>query len=416
MLYTKKIKILIFISFLCVSACRNSNVTGDEQDNFRMCIPPIEDFAYSTSVDTTKPIAGVDFVVEPQQPWHVESVIPNIVSASNIPVYGQGVTMVRERIGYTEVWVQLFRLDNQNLGFTYEYAIYRSDTKEWRTIIGTVNDNPSIHVVDLFADAQGSIWGQNFWAQNTHDPMQFPFLSHFDDTLDIFELEERANSIPAFLSDGQGDLWLGMPRSKMVFNINNGDLWVLAHQDGIYNYNIHSHQTQKFASLDANIRSVTLNGDGSLYYNITTTSDNRNSQDLRRFFVSTGIEVVPINLTFWSGYSNILTDRDGNLWLDAVGWKSPEGNWYQVHPSPLFITNIKHGASDSRMQVPHIEAETSDGRLWFRSDNGMIWLDPEKGEWCWFTTYQSNIVEDADRNLWMSADGKLYKMPLGENK
>jgi|GEM_PF-4418861 len=28
------------------------------------------------------------------------------------------------------------------------------------------------------------------------------------------------------------------------------------------------------------------------------------------------------------------------------------------------------------------------------------------------TYYQSNIVEDTDGNLWMIADGKLYKYPL----
>jgi len=144
--------------------------------------------------------------------------------------------------------------------------------------------------------------------------------------------------------------------------------------------------------------------------------DNNSSQSLRFFSVrSNEIKNVPINLTLWTGgYSNILVDHTGNLWLDSVGWKTPTEDWYQIHPPSIFVTNLKQGALDSRFQYPQIEIESSDNRLWFSSDNGMVWLDPEKGEWCWFTTYQSNIVEDSDRNLWMIADNKLYKLPLGE--
>ncbi|MFZ6029390.1 MAG: hypothetical protein ACOYYS_16890, partial [Chloroflexota bacterium] len=82
---------------------------------------------------------------------------------------------------------------------------------------------------------------------------------------------------------------------------------------------------------------------------------------------------------------------------------------YRVLPS-----NILWSGMEYRWKAPQILIESSDHRLWFQSDNGMTWLDPEKGEWCWFTTEQSNIVEDSYHNLWMVADNKLYKLDLGK--
>jgi hypothetical protein len=64
--------------------------------------------------------------------------------------------------------------------------------------------------------------------------------------------------------------------------------------------------------------------------------------------------------------------------------------------------------------LPEVVLESTDGRLWFRSTNGTVSLNPQKGDWCWFTTYQSNIVEDSNRVLWMIADGTVHQYDLGE--
>ncbi len=84
----------------------------------------------------------------------------------------------------------------------------------------------------------------------------------------------------------------------------------------------------------------------------------------------------------------------------------------QIHQPSIFITLSRESPFSSRLSTPKILLESADGKLWFHHENGMISLDPKKGEWCWFTTYQSNIVEDSQHNLWMIADGKLYTYPL----
>jgi len=101
--------------------------------------------------------------------------------------------------------------------------------------------------------------------------------------------------------------------------------------------------------------------------------------------------------------------------LDSIAYRTKSGEWYQIQRSPLFISGVKGSFGDFQYQTPEVILESSDGRIWFlHSYNGMITLDPSTGTWCWFTTYQSNIVEDTDHNLWMIADNKLYKLPLGE--
>jgi hypothetical protein len=58
--------------------------------------------------------------------------------------------------------------------------------------------------------------------------------------------------------------------------------------------------------------------------------------------------------------------------------------------------------------------DTQDGRLWYSSLRGSGWVNPATAQWCLFTTYQSNILEDSTGNLWMIADGDLYKYSLEE--
>ena len=112
-------------------------------------------------------------------------------------------------------------------------------------------------------------------------------------------------------------------------------------------------------------------------------------------------------------FFGLFVDKSGNLWLDDHAWMDPKGIWHQVIRSTLFITDrMPDSGYNYFWAFPHIVFESSDDLLWFRSENGMTSLNVHKGEWCWFTTDQSNIVEDSNHTLWMIADDKLYKLIL----
>ena len=62
--------------------------------------------------------------------------------------------------------------------------------------------------------------------------------------------------------------------------------------------------------------------------------------------------------------------------------------------------------------------ESYDGILWYNKSlddviiSGMAWFNPNTREGCMFTNIVSNIIEDSDRQLWLAADGKLFKYQL----
>ena len=154
---------------------------------------------------------------------------------------------------------------------------------------------------------------------------------------------------------------------------------------------------------------------GSIFYLVFEPNLYTNNNIwLYRFEIETkSFERIAIKLEPWPLASSIFADHSGRLWFGAIGWLEPNGAWYQMLRSPIFVTDTLWSGMEHRWKSPEIILESSDNRLWYRSfENGLIWLNPEKGKWCWFTTEQSNIVEDEDHNLWMIADGKLYKNSL----
>jgi hypothetical protein len=89
---------------------------------------------------------------------------------------------------------------------------------------------------------------------------------------------------------------------------------------------------------------------------------------------------------------------------------------YDMYQSPIFITDKTTGHNKFVWDTPSPMTYTSDGRIWYKSLRGLAWHQPETGEWCMFTTAESNIVKDNDGNLWLVYDNTLYMLPTGETQ
>ena len=110
-------------------------------------------------------------------------------------------------------------------------------------------------------------------------------------------------------------------------------------------------------------------------------------------------------------FFSIFVDQSENLWLGMQAWQTPDGIWHKVLPPPELITTGPVGLGGYVLDIsPNLVLNSTDGRLWLEVKNGMVSYDPISEEWCWFTTYQGNIEEDADGNLWMVAGDELYKL------
>jgi len=404
--------VAIFIVYpLLLTACGNSN---NSQSSFAAsteklingCIPPITSFAYPANQQIPDSLIAKQ-QIPPSTPWKIEASMPNLPPGAQDSF--DDISVAHPRAGYSEIWVKRrFDIGGTEFGggtASLQTLIFQTDTENWRTFSQQIQDSP-IRIDELYQGKNGSLFADISFSNKSA-------LGLYNEKEGQFDLVKNSNSIPD---------------SIHVLD-NNGTLWILNNKDGIYSFDPSTSQLEKRVDipdlvvqqlLDIYGRTVAFAPDGSLYF--LNFQDSGNTELIRYDPVSNKLERnVEAEIEYWLGLlyyldtpvHSLYVDHLGNVWLEDQGWITPDGAWYKVVRSPIFIAEEVPDIPLKYVWVhPSILLESSDNRLWFSSANGMAWLDPQKGEWCWFTTYQSNIVEDQQHNLWMIADNKLYKYSL----
>ena len=368
------------------------------------CIAPVETFAYPVSPETGMlPISNV----LPSGSWQIDT---SLLDESR---YSQ-LLATRSLNGQLELWILAEPSSQQKTKENvYEFTIYYPNSKTWKTVPAEIG-NSGIHIYKLFVAQDGSIFGLPY-LDHPDKTLEISVLSKLNEKTGVFEFVRDAQAIPTSSASSDGFY----SSSKVVLDAQGKIFWVLVPDDAIYSYNPITQESKKHITLPdidmSHLAEAAFSPDGNIYYlsfepNVFTN----NNIWLYRFELATEtVERIAIKLEPWPLTSTIFADHSGRLWFGAVGWLEPDRTWYQMLRSSIFITNVVWSGMEHRWKSPEILMESSDNRLWFKSDeNGLVWLDPAKEEWCWFTTYRSNIVEDQLHNLWMIADGKLYKYPL----
>lgn len=433
--------VLICTWLLIASACTSTPVTESPQvtpetispsaatphlldvdDNG--CISP--PFSFKYQVSGKQEIISFSTILPPE-PWYIETILPEFSDDALAHRSKDWILAVFTRSdGEYEIWI-LRSWANEISGSDYEFMeilVYNTKTNEWRTISPEVSGTPAV-VGELFMTEDGSIWAHNYWGEfflvfeppvwvgiSNYDesdfPSDIPILSRYNEQEDRFEPVANADNIPASKLDGEED--------KVLLD-DNGDFWIIVQGDAIYSFIPETQAIQyhtDFQDVFGNpiVRSVSLAPTGDIFL-----SDDGHT--ILRFSPETNtVEIVggtplPFENQNTLYFHGILIDEINRLWVGDVGWAEPDEYhiWYQLVPSPVFI-DFSEGQTTYAQHRPWLLMESTDGRLWYKSTNGLTSLDPQKEEWCWFTTEQSNIVEDEQNNLWIVADGKLYKYEI----
>lgn len=411
--------IISFLTLILIGCLQNKINTATPISEFsnnminNECIPPLESFVYSSNIEPNKPIPGKTLNVLPTS-WSSQSDLPILAERTTNYLEALPPTsllLTREKDGNLEVWVGKksdFSYSNEEEN-TYQYWVYRPKEQIWETISARVN-NSNLIVDKLFISNSGDIWGQNFWDVRKY-PQEQPLLSKFNEGTRSFDLVEGTEEVPTFWNDGYANYYW----SEVILDTNDV-FWIFSHKDALYSYSIYERDIRVAVKLPEIIITASVINDNKILFQDLFDSGVIN-QERKLYIYSTDIGKISylnVLLEPWPLYTNILVDHLGRIWFGSAGWYDSNENWFILRQPEIFITNISYDNYRTRWAAPVIVLESSDGRYWFRSYNGMAWLDLEKEQWCWFTTYQSNIVEDSDRNLWMIADNKLYKLPLGE--
>ncbi|MFS8120515.1 MAG: hypothetical protein ACMG55_18815 [Microcoleus sp.] len=398
-----KLKTELFFLTLIVASC-NTMVPFIATD---YCIQPSNSIGYNTSIfDDVSDFPPQE--IAPPSPWLAVEDISNLTTS---PI------SLNIDLGKEILWLNLGSA-RINGNFEHKIILYNPENA---TFTNLTLETPYAISRDFNFTADGSIWVRNIFTPE--NDKNFPILSkyNYDSNSNTLTLERDVAFYPdTFTSEDlssqfyDGEL---INQTRLLID-NDGAIWFFPPSRAIYRYDPSVGKINEVAQLPNLVVSyVAANETKTIFF--TGYSPATGPLSERLFSFDTKLyeanEIV-YRLEPWPLLgSNLKFDRSGRLWFGGLGWMESDEKWMQLIRQPIFVL---YGQSQDplspRWRNPFLLLESSDGRLWFTSENGNAWLDLEKEKWCWFTTYQSNIVEDSDHNLWMVADGKLYKNPLGK--
>jgi hypothetical protein len=364
------------------------------------------DFNQTTGTKTTLPAL----------PWQIEAVLPtHDFKGYSLLVIDTKIT--RSINGHQEVWIIQY-LSASESGYSNKnvFQVYQTDSREWKTVSADIQDS-GFFVEDLFVTSDGSLWGQTVW-DTTHGwsgPKRVPVLSKFNETTRRFEFANNVLEIPWVLFS-----YSFFPWPEIVLD-QHDIFWIFAKNDGIYRYDPAIQKTEKQADRsDLNVTQTALSPDGRIYFEIYSEKIYSKESFFRlsdgmlfEFHPDTKV-IIPLDVPdgTWPVFAGMLVDHKNRLWLGAIGYREPNGQWTMVYPNPQEY--FEH-AGDMYWAPPGLILESSDGILWYKKflDDSRVdstaWYNPETGEGCMFTNLAVNIIEDSEKKLWLVADGKLYK-------
>jgi len=217
-------------------------------------------------------------------------------------------------------------------------------------------------------------------------------------------------------------------QADLILDIAFGErdiIWILAysygrgHERAIYAVSLTTNNVVKHVSENSMIIEIETDSTGSLFYTAYSAEPDKGTKIVH---VMDGSEKIITTYTppmeaYFMVPTHLLVSDDDQLWLGNVFWNPKAGYLYDLRvviPPPLFVNkNMRYGIV---VESPSPQEVTEDGRVWFKSDRGLTWHQPETGEWCMFTTADSNIVKDDEGNLWIIYNNALYMLPAEETK
>ncbi|HEX2909091.1 MAG TPA: hypothetical protein VHO69_19615 [Phototrophicaceae bacterium] len=405
-----QIALYLFLISIISGWLDSSQIKAQNEVGNRECLETFETFAYASYPQNPR-------VIEPSShsSWYKVASLPSQIN-QDFPIFNQ-VRVTRMTDDSEEVWIT-----GNGVGF----AVYDVNHQEWKLIPRTVFSTDYV-VGQLFVANDGAIWGQNIPTGQHVNPefQEIPLLSRFNETTTRFEipadtmhgsvLPQRASSIPQFAGST-------IPH---ILVDNDGLFWLIVSNDGIYKFDPVLETYERQSGLDFSVSQAALSTDGSLYLwspntqippsasfreRLTLPSDSiwHFSLEARSF------ALIDLPDRDWPIFNGMLVAQSGQLWLGAIGFRDLDHTWHLIHPN---IDEYLDNAGNYKWGPPRLITESSDGRLWYVRDTdgageGTAWYDPQLGEGCLIMHHAANIVEDANQQLWMVANGHLYRHSL----
>lgn len=344
---------------------------------FKNAIPIGEDgFYYYPEFNKKEELA-------PSKPWRKVSILPFSIDKSLDFLFSREVDDIEE------LW---FKAVEEKI---VHYWTFYPETGIWQNRINLTS------VKSVFMDSNSKIW----------------FLVIEENEIKLFVYNEDT-----YQAEFRMDLDLSLTEYVLsdVRYSNKHSLWLLGvnkntSKDVVFNLNLETGKIYERFQSDHQLFNLAVDREGRVFTfnSLEGRIERFNPED-----DTISQLIIPEDyISLYAGYPKFFFSEDNWVFLnDRAIFYNDEG-LSQLHipvRSPIFISTEYDYAFPFAWESPEAQIDTEDGRIWYKSMRGLAWHQPETGEWCMFTTANSNIVKDSDGNLWMVYDNALYMLPASE--
>ena len=306
-----------------------------------------------------------------------------------------------------EIWLASYADDLGN-----SIVRYHTDTSDIKAY-GVIDENGNGYVAgNLFVTHDGNLWARFITNQ------EYSLLAWYDSQKDEFRIITDQDGLLAPPVDIK-ITWNG--RTQPVIDETPDGNLVVAINGEIYVYNPKTNQAKRVLEREKrlNINSIAVAQDGHVWF---TTS---NELSIRELDPTNGViwDYGPPSSAVADDPTNLFSlvskaieiDRIGRVWVSDFGWLEHNQEaryvWHSLVRSPIFIS-IYDPEYEYLWIRPDAIYQFSDGKMWYSSGIGIVRFDVQTGEWCWSATVSGPLAEDASGNLWLVANGQIYKYML----
>jgi len=184
----------------------------------------------------------------------------------------------------------------------------------------------------------------------------------------------------------------------------------------LFSFNLYAGESQLFEVQDGWVQEVETDINGNLFILLYRGGNNEIYLVTKSGLNWQGSYNISVPPAIWAP-SHLFISDNNQLWLSDALWFPKAGYTSDkriIIRSPIFVREDVRYSIVWEHPIP--QAVSDDGRVWFRSDQGVTWFQPETGQWCMFSTAQSNIVKDRTGNLWLIYNDTLFMLPANETK
>ena len=355
-----------------------------ETENLEVCLPPIIKSSLPLGENVTLSLEELESSTATLPPlaWDKAEELP--FSENSDP----RIELINPRSRSLTLW---FRVQEQS---TMSFWTYSLETQKWNAVA-----SPS-KVDHYFFDTESQLW---FIVEGNVE-LQFYKIDQAENKLKemlIIDASKLNNRILDFAYSPEHSLWVIMSNPTTLNQI-------------LVNLDLQTGKVTDHVTLSEYIIGVDTDEKGNVF-------SLNNKGVVERFnpkAKTVSYTYLSPKSSYWNaGETEFFFTETGQVYLNDLAWFENDdysSNLHLIFRSAVFVTQTDDGSGSFVWESPEPQAETEDGRIWYKSMRGLAWHQPETGEWCMFTSAKSNIIKDRQGNLWIVYDNALYMLPASE--